>query len=124
MVALPAILLMVASGLSILLWLAWVAMVELGASAGALQHLPDDQRTMGIAFWVAFSVISLIASIVALYGGWKMKALESYSWALTAAIICLVPCTGPCCGLPVGIWALVVLLKPEVKAAFRGPGQG
>jgi hypothetical protein len=27
----------------------------------------------------------------------------------------------PCCfiGLPIGIWALIVLAKPEVKAAFH-----
>jgi hypothetical protein len=32
----------------------------------------------------------------------------------------MIPCISPCCllGLPIGIWALVVLLKPEVKAAF------
>ena len=38
-----------------------------------------------------------------------------------ATIIAMVPCISPCClvGLPIGIWALVVLMKPEVKAAFR-----
>ena len=36
------------------------------------------------------------------------------------AAIRMLPCT--CCciaGLPVGIWALVILLKPEVKSAFH-----
>jgi hypothetical protein len=43
---------------------------------------------------------------------------------MTAAILALVPCTSPCClaGIPAGIWALVVLAKPEVKAGFHlGP---
>jgi hypothetical protein len=32
----------------------------------------------------------------------------------------LIPCFCPSCfvGIPVGIWSLVVLMKPEVKAAF------
>lgn len=39
-----------------------------------------------------------------------------------AAILAMIPCVSPCCllGLPLGIWALIVLLKPEVKAAFQG----
>jgi hypothetical protein len=33
----------------------------------------------------------------------------------------MIPCTGPCCivSLPLGIWALVVLMSPDVKAAFH-----
>ena len=51
----------------------------------------------------------------------KMKKLESYGWAMTASILALAPCISPCClvGLPIGIWALVVLAKPEVKSAFH-----
>jgi hypothetical protein len=51
----------------------------------------------------------------------KMKRLESYGLAMTAAIIVMVPYVSPCCilGLPFGIWALVVLCDSSVKAAFR-----
>jgi hypothetical protein len=40
---------------------------------------------------------------------------------LAAAIVALIPCFSPCCliGLPIGIWALVVLSKPEVKSQFE-----
>ena len=39
---------------------------------------------------------------------------------MTASILAVVPCVSPCClvGLPIGIWALVVLSKPEVKSQF------
>jgi hypothetical protein len=32
----------------------------------------------------------------------------------------LIPCLGPCyiLGIPAGIWALVVLARPEVREAF------
>lgn len=40
---------------------------------------------------------------------------------MAVSILSMVPCVSPCCllGLPVGIWALVVLNTPEVKQAFR-----
>jgi hypothetical protein len=40
---------------------------------------------------------------------------------MAASIIAMIPCVSPCCllGLPIGIWALVVLMKPEVKSAFH-----
>ena len=49
-----------------------------------------------------------------------MQKLQNYQFALTASIVAMVPCISPCCvfGLPFGIWALVVLNKPEVKSQF------
>ena len=51
----------------------------------------------------------------------KMKNLESYSFAMAASIIAMIPCIGPCCllGIPFGIWSIVVLGDAQVKAAFR-----
>jgi predicted Zn finger-like uncharacterized protein len=59
-------------------------------------------------------------AVAILMGGLKMKKLENYGSVMTAAILALLPC-GNCCliGLPLGIWALVVLSRPEVKGAFR-----
>jgi len=53
-------------------------------------------------------------------GASKMQSLTSYQFAFTAAILAMVPCLSPCCllGLPFGIWALVVLNKPEIKSQF------
>jgi hypothetical protein len=50
-----------------------------------------------------------------------MRKLDSYGLAMTASIVALIPCISPCCvvGLPIGIWALVILSKPEVKSAFH-----
>ena len=50
-----------------------------------------------------------------------MKKLESYGMVMTATILSMLPCTSSCCclGLPLGIWILIVLAKPEVKSAFR-----
>jgi hypothetical protein len=71
---------------------------------------------------IASGVISILVSGVILLGGIKMKKLENYGLAMAASIVAMIPCISPCCiiGLPIGIWALVVLSKPEVKNAFRG----
>jgi hypothetical protein len=70
---------------------------------------------------IVLSSIGIIMSIIVLMGAIKMKGLENYGFAMAASIIALIPCTSPCCflGLPFGIWALVVLCDPVVKASFR-----
>lgn len=67
------------------------------------------------------SIIGLATAALLVYGALKMKDLQSYTLSMAASIVALVPCVSPCCllGLPIGIWSLVVLLKPDVKAAFR-----
>lgn len=91
----------------------------MGAFAGGNQGMPN---MMSGGIGAVFNVIGLAMSVVVFMGASKMKNAESYGFAMAAAIIAMVPCVSPCCllGLPLGIWALVVLLKPEVKAAFQG----
>ena len=70
---------------------------------------------------VVISIIAILMGVVILLGALKMKKLESYGLAMTASILAMIPCLSPCCviGLPIGIWALMVLSKPEVKSAFH-----
>lgn len=70
---------------------------------------------------LAFSVIGLALSAFFIFASTKMRKLESYGLVTTATILSMIPCVSPCCcvGLPIGIWILVVLAKPEVKAAFH-----
>ena len=65
-------------------------------------------------------VFGLGMSVLVLFGALQMQRLASRGLALTTAIVAMVPCFSPCCilGLPIGIWALVVLGKPEVQAQF------
>ena len=66
------------------------------------------------------SVIPFLIYGLVLFGALKMKRLESYGLAMTAAILSLFPCS-VCCviGLPFGIWSIVVLSNPQVRSAFR-----
>ena len=45
-----------------------------------------------------------------------MLRLRSYAWAMAAAILSIVACS--LIGLPIGIWALIVLLQSDVRETF------
>jgi len=55
-----------------------------------------------------------------IFGALQMRQLKNWGLSLASAILVLLPCAGCCCllGLPVGIWAIITLTKPEVKSAF------
>ena len=69
---------------------------------------------------MANCVFTLAISVLIWIGAGKMQELKSYEFAFVAAVLAMIPCLTPCCflGLPFGIWALVVLLKREVKSQF------
>lgn len=89
-------------------------------SPGMNPELERFIRLFSGTLGVIGALVAIIVAGLILYGALKMKKLQSYGWAMTATILALVPCVSPCClvGLPIGIWALVVLLRPEVKAQF------
>ena len=72
---------------------------------------------------IIFGLAVLVVAGIIIFGAVKMKNLESRALALTASILAMIPCLSPasCCvvGIGIGIWALVVLNKPEVKAGFH-----
>jgi len=87
-----------------------------------VQELPPEFQVFSGGLGVVAGIVSLILTAVMIIGAFKMKKLEHYGWAMAAAIIAVIPCFSSCCCLiemPVGIWALVVLSDPWVKAAFR-----
>ena len=124
----PAILLMVTAGLGLVLGLFSLVRAlaggseippELLANPELSGYVPMLEKLQSVGKFS--SVLSLVLCGLTFYGALKMKNLQAYGLSLAAAIIAVVPCFQPCCclGIPAGIWALVVLNKPEVKAAFR-----
>ena len=121
MVSGPAIFMIVLSIISIPFTLLGLGSI-LGSSAGFFDNLPPEIRDQlmlqGVAGIAQYS-LSLIAHIIILIGAIKMKSLRSYGLAMTASILSILFQCGCCClGLGAGIWALVILSKPEVKAMF------
>lgn len=90
------------------------------------EKIPTDEAgrlgyylATGIGYGIGF--FSLILAPVIIYGGLSMLKGQKPGLAKTAAILAILPVSS-CCfvlGIPFGIWALVVLRKPEVKAVFE-----
>ena len=79
------------------------------AWAPTLTNLPEI--AVGVAAWV----LGLLLIVAAL----RLMRLKGYRFAFAAGILAMAPLPPFfLVGLPVGIWALVVLRRPEVKAAF------
>ncbi len=70
---------------------------------------------------IASSLIGILVAALIIYAALKMKELTQYGLCMAASILAMIPCISPCCiiGLPIGIWCLIVLTKPEVKTAFH-----
>jgi hypothetical protein len=71
-------------------------------------------------FGILLGLIQLAAAGFIIFGAIKMKSLQSYGLSLGAAVVAMIPMLSNCCcvSLPIGIWALVVLLDPHVKQSF------
>jgi hypothetical protein len=66
-------------------------------------------------------VIAMVLQVVVFMGAMNMLKLRKRSMAMAACVISVIPCISACCilGIPFGIWGLVALNDPVVKAAFR-----
>jgi hypothetical protein len=133
---LPGVLLTVYSILMLLLSV--VSLVGRGAMAGALKgvslpaNLPPQVReilgnaiaamqTPGTGFYVQMS-LSIVAYTIMAAGGIFMMQRRLRPLALAGAILAVIPCHQSCCcliGLPIGLWCLILLMKPEVTRTFR-----
>ena len=95
---------------------------------GPQREITNEARRLGyltaIIFIPLVSLISILAAPVIIYGGIQMLKARRYSIALLAATLALVPLSSICCipGIPIGIWALIVLRDPEVRACLESPG--
>ena len=65
--------------------------------------------------------VSVLYSLVLISGAFSMVRRGSYVWAVATSCLALVPIIGPCyvLGIPIGIWALLLLRKPGVRESFR-----
>ena len=114
------------AGLGALAQIASLLMNILGVGFGAMnagqqqQPMPAWANLLSGGLGIFFSILGIAMAGLILVGALKMMKRQNHGLAMTAAIIAMVPCVSPCCwvGLPIGIWALVVLSKPEVKDSF------
>ena len=123
MVSGPAIFMMVFSIITLVVILFGLIASAIQGGAGIFGDLPPEARAR-LAFEGVGNIIQLTLALVSntaiLIGAIKMKNLRSYPWAMAASILSILSGCGCCCpiGPAGGIWAIVVLTKPGVKAAF------
>lgn len=94
-----------------------------------MSEIPEDlrpiiemfQQFQNPAFAIGSNLIGLLISAFIIFAATKLRRLESFPLVVTGTILAMVPCLSPCCclGLPIGIWVLTVIMKPDVKAAFH-----
>jgi hypothetical protein len=146
-VQLPAIFLMIVGGLNFLMTLYFIgngiytatvpaqqlweqtretqASVErlLGAKGAADNKTPDEVKTQALLVSFAGAGLTGLCALLTVLGGWRMYTLRSYGLSIVGAVAAAIPCLSvtACCGLGeiVGLWAVIVLAKPEVREAFR-----
>jgi hypothetical protein len=83
-----------------------------------VQMMNQIRDWMKVGFLPYIAMIGVFALII-LVGGVKLMSLGSPGLIYLAAVLSLLPCTACCVlGLVFGIWTMVVMGKPEVKAGF------
>lgn len=95
----------------------------LGVNASQVEETLQQWNHVARPIGIVGAVFQLGLSALILTGAIKMYSLRSYEFAITVAIISLVPCLTPCSGYVIGlifgIWALVVLRQPGIKSHFH-----
>jgi hypothetical protein len=85
------------------------------AEAQLQQHGDDYIRQNAVIL-----SIGALLNLTAVIGGLYMRSLSGYTLSMLGGIVSVIPIATGCCitGIPFGAWVLVVLSRPEVKAAF------
>lgn len=122
----PAIGLIITGALNIVLAVVRGATMLAGIGMSTFQGTGNADAEKMVAgfmgtFGIAFCIVGVLGGLFILFGGIKMRKLESYGLCMAASIVAMIPCLSACCliGLPIGIWSLVILSKAEVKSVFH-----
>jgi hypothetical protein len=103
----------------VLAFLTWAAFPTMGVTP-YIWRQPEVLSSWAGTFAFMVFFIGMPLGGVFLVGARKTRDLRGYEFCVITSILAMLPIS---ChffvGLPVGIWALRVLRKPEIKAAFR-----
>lgn len=82
-------------------------------SGSTSTRFEDGLRAGSVALYIGIQVFVL-------YGLSHLRRLDNYGPAMAASVVSAIPCFTQCfiLGAPFGIWAFVLMLKPEVKKLF------
>jgi hypothetical protein len=83
--------------------------------------LKDAAELLHQPWLVWLLAATTLISLVALVGSVQMMRRRGHAFAVVSAVLTMLPIGGCCClfNLAAGIWAMVVLMKDEVRSAFQ-----
>jgi TM2 domain-containing membrane protein YozV/predicted Ser/Thr protein kinase len=84
--------------------------------AVALGSFATDDWPRNPGFLVVLFMI--LPALGALWGAFNMLRLRSYGWAIAGAVFAIIAPPWYLLGVPVGIWALIVLVRQDVREEF------
>jgi hypothetical protein len=73
---------------------------------------PSDDDYMEQGVWILFGLMMCAWGTLIILGASRMQNLESYTWAMTGAVLGILP-------LLAGIYAIIALRNPKVVAGFE-----
>lgn len=91
-----------------------------GEEAEMLKNITNISNAVGGPIGAVTHTAVMIVGIFTVLAANKMKKFQGHTGAMVFSVLACIPCTSGCCllGLPIGIWAIVVLVNADVKAAF------
>jgi hypothetical protein len=125
--ALPALLMLIAAGLNLVINL--YGLISTVVNPGAVRKMGDQlSQAMGVPpmpvdaakLNMVAAGLFLVVSLAQLVAAVAMMRRRWYALAMMGAFLSIINCNNICCllSIPVGIWAFIVLLQPDVKASF------
>ncbi len=119
----PSLLILIFAAIGILVQLSQLA------GLGGVNNLPPElMNNPQLAKFMAQAqsggklgnVVGLLLSGLTVFGALQMRQVKNFPLSMAAAILSMLPCGSCCCciTLPIGIWALVTMNKPEIKSQF------
>jgi hypothetical protein len=68
---------------------------------------------------IFLGVLLFLKGLIIVVGGWQIEKLQGYGLGVLSCFLAMLPGSPGCLiGLPIGLWTLLVLRRPEVRAAF------
>jgi hypothetical protein len=118
----PAIALICLSGLLIGVFALDFVLVIPGTPVVGFEGVPPEAKAWMHPLLLAICVFGMLANVFNMVAAIQMLRVRTWGLALAGCIVAALPfVSSALCliTLPFSLWALVVLLKPEVRAAFR-----
>ena len=97
-------------------WVGSIIVMLVLTWGGLGQQFPLSSQELGV-----IGLLMMVFSSVILMAGLKMMHLQAYPLAVLGSVLAMFTTPGNIIGLPVGLWALITLRQPKVRAAFARP---